>query len=377
MPFPRMTFAAASRAAVVLALAAWSALAASGCDKKQQDRKPRVPVAVATAVERAMPFSLTATGSIEAIETAQVGSQVGGMVTRVGFQEGAEVHQGDVLFELDPRLYRAAYEELKASLARDRAQAHAARLDAQRSQMLYEQQLTSQAEYEQKTAAAEGLDAAVAADSASLEAARLNVQYATVRAPISGRTGRLLVHVGDYVKAATSEPLVTINRVDPVRVRFAVPQDVVPQIARHRDAAYVVIHTSDADSVGRRGRLAFVDNAVDPASGTLTLKGEFDNRDRSLVPGQFVDVRLVLYTDPKAVIVPSPAITTGPQGPYVYVLNADSTVSPRPVGVSRAVDELTILTNGLKAGETVVTDGQLRLSPGARVIVRSGGGFQQ
>jgi multidrug efflux system membrane fusion protein len=371
-----MTSAAATRAAFVVALAAWSTLAVTGCARKQQDRRPRVPVAVAKAVQRAMPFSLIATGSVEAIETAQVGSQVGGVVTRVGFHEGSDVREGDVLFELDPRLFRAAYEQWRASLQRDRAQAHAARLDAQRSQMLFEKQLTSQAEYEQKTAAAEALDAAVAADSASLEAARLNLQYATVRAPITGRTGRQLVHVGDYVKAATSDPLVTINRVDPVRVRFAVPQDVVPQLMRHRSAAYVMIHTTETDTLGRRGRLTFVDNAVDPASGTLTLKGEFDNPDRGLIPGQFVDVRLVLYTDPKAVVVPSPAITTGPQGPYVYVLNPDSTVSPRPVGVSRSVDELTILSKGLAAGETVVTDGQLRLSPGARVVVRASGGFQ-
>jgi multidrug efflux system membrane fusion protein len=145
---------------------------------------------------------------------------------------------------------------------------------------------------------------------------------------------------------------------------------------RHRAEAYVVIHVSETDTVGRRGRLAFVDNAVDPASGTLTLKGEFDNPGHQLIPGQFVDVRLVLYTDPKAIVVPSPAVTTGPQGPYVYVLNPDSTVSTRPVAVARSVDELTVLSKGLQAGETVVTDGQLRLSPGARVVVRSGVGSQ-
>jgi membrane fusion protein, multidrug efflux system len=376
MPVPRKQFAAAARAVPVLALVAWAMLPAVGCGQKKPDRKPRVPVAVAKAVQREMPYALIATGTVEAIETAEVGSQVGGVVQRVAFHEGSDVQAGDVLFELDPRLFRAAYEQWRASLARDRAQAHAARLDAQRSQMLYERQLTSQAEYEQKMAASEALDAAVAADSASLEAARLNLQYATVRAPISGRTGRQLVHVGDYVKAATSEPLVTINRVQPVRVRFAVPQDAVTQLVRHRGDAYVVIHTSETDSAGRRGRLAFVDNAVDPASGTLTLKGEFANADRHLIPGQYVDVRLVLYTDPKAIVVPAPAVTTGPQGPYVYVLNPDSTVSSRPVTVSRSVDEMTILSKGLAAGETVVTDGQLRLSPGARVVVRSGGGNQ-
>ena len=371
----RLWFPAALRAGVCVALAA--AVATTGCSGKKQDRRPRVPVTVATAQQRDMPYALTATGTLEAIETADVGSQVGGVVTRVAFREGDFVAQGAVLFELDPRPFRASYEQWRSALARDKAQAGAARLDAERARQLFEKQLTSQADYEQRTAAAEALAATVSADSAAMEAARLNLQYATIRAPISGRTGRLLVHVGDYVKAASSEALVTINRTDPVRVRFAVPQDEVPQVLAHRGSAHVVIRTGAADSTGRRGRLAFVDNAVDPLSGTLTLKGEFDNRDGRLIAGQFVDVRLVLYTQPKAVVVPAPAVTTGPQGPYVYVLEADSTVKPRPVTVARTVDETTILSKGVTAGETVVTDGQLRLSPGAKVVVRTGGGSQQ
>lgn len=374
MPAYRIPSPAAWRAGVSLALAA--ALAVAGCSGKKQDRRPRVPVTVATAVQRDMPYALTATGTLEAIETADVGSQVGGVVTRVAFREGDFVPQGAVLFELDPRPFRAAYEQWRSALARDRAQAGAARLDAERARQLYEKQLTSQADFEQRTAAAEALAATLGADSAAMEAARLNLQYATIRAPISGRTGRLLVHVGDYVKSASSDPLVTINRTDPVRARFALPQDVVPQVLRHRASAYVVIHTGEADSTGRRGRLAFVDNAVDPLSGTLTLKGEFDNRDGRLIPGQFVDVRLVLFTDPRAIVVPAPAVTTGPQGTYVYVLEADSTVKARPVTVARTVDETAILSKGVSAGETVVTDGQLRLSPGAKVVVRSGGGSQ-
>ena len=372
MPAYRIPSPAAWRAGVSLALAA--ALAATGCSGKKPDRRPRVPVTVAAAEQRDMPFALTATGTLEAIETADVGSQVGGVVTRVAFREGDHVEQGAVLFELDPRPFRAAYEQWRSALARDKAQAGAARLDAERARQLFDKQLTSQADYEQRTAAAEALAATVSADSAAMEAARLNLQYATIRAPISGRTGRLLVHVGDYVKSASSDPLVTINRTDPVRVRFAVPQDAVPLVLRHRASAYVVIHTGEADSTGRRGRLAFVDNAVDPLSGTLTLKGEFGNRDGRLIAGQFVDVRLVLFTDARAIVVPAPAVTTGPQGPYVYVLEADSTVKPRPVTVARTVDETAILSKGVSAGETVVTDGQLRLSPGAKVVVRSGGG---
>jgi multidrug efflux system membrane fusion protein len=370
MPDTRSPLSARLTSLTTLTLAALAVHSVAGCGAAKQDRKARVPVTVAVAIQRDVPFALVATGTIEAIESAEVGSQVGGIVTRVTLREGSEVKAGQVLFELDPRPFRASYEQLKAALARDRAQYGAARLDADRARQLYEKDLTSQADFEQRTAAAEALAAAVSADSAAVEAAKLNLQYATIRAPISGRTGRHMVDVGDYVKAATSEPLVTINRVNPVRVRFNVPQDVMPALMRHRADAYVVLRASEGDTAGRRGRLAFVDNVVDPQSGTLMLKGEFENKDRSLMPGQFVDVRLVLYTDRKAIVVPAPAVTSGPQGPYVYVLNADSTVTPRPVGVSRTVDETALLSSGLKAGETVVTDGQLRLSPGARVVVR-------
>lgn len=360
--------APALRAAAFLVLAA---LVAAGCAGTDKDRRPRVPVTVAAAVQRDMPVALISTGAVEAIETADVGSNVGGIVTRVAFHEGDDVAAGQALFELDPRPFRAAFEQARSAFERDRAQAVAARLDAERARRLYEQQLTSQADYEQRSAAAAALAAAVGADSASMEAARLNLQFATIRSPISGRTGRRLVGVGDYVKAATSDPLVTVNRVNPVRVRFSIPQDAIPQLLAHRERAYVLALLPGADSTGRRGRLAFVDNAVDPQSGTLTLKGEFENRDRRFMPGQFVDVRLVLYTEPNAIVVPSPAVTLGQQGSYVYVMNADSTVTPRPVEVERTVDEMAVVAKGLTAGETVVTDGQLRLSPGARVLVRS------
>ena len=370
LEYPKVPITAAA-ALAALVVASLAAFLIAGCGGDKEARRPRVPVTVAAAVVMDVPYSLIATGTVEAMETAAVGSNVGGVVTRLGFREGSDVAQGQVLFELDPRPFRAAYEQWRSALARDRAQAGAARLDAERARALLAQELTSQADFEQRTATAEALAANVRADSAAMEAARLNLQYATIRAPIAGRTGRRLVNVGDYVKAATSEPLVTINRTNPVRVRFNIPQDAVPQLTRHRGTAWVQIRTSPADSAGRRGRLAFVDNAVDPLSGTLLLKGEFDNRDGRLMPGQFVDVRLVLYTDPGAIVVPEPAVTSGQQGTYVYVLNPDSTVSPRPVGVSRTLDEMTIISSGLKPGETVVTDGQLRLSPGARVVVRS------
>ena len=233
--------------------------------------------------------------------------------------------------------------------------------------------MLSQAEWDQKRAAAEAWDGTVRADSAAVGTARLNLEYAAIRAPIAGRTGRLMVHEGDYVKAATADPVVTINQLHPVRVRFTVPVSAVPLVQRYRDARpRVLVQRAGADSAALEGDLVFVDNAVDQASGTLLLKGEFANRDGRLTPGEFVDVRLVLYVEPRATVVPAPAVTVGQQGPYVYVLNPDSTVSPRPVAIERTVDEMSIVTRGIKPGETVVTDGQLRLAPGAKVMVRKG-----
>jgi len=367
-PAPRV-----AATATILLAAALAVLA--GCGAQQRPRAGRVAVTVATATQREMPFALRSTGTVEPLQTAAVGSQVGGVITRVAFREGDEVRQGQVLFELDHRPFRAALEQARAALARSREQAEVARLDADRGRALIAQGALSQAEWDQKRSAAETAAANLLADSAEVETARLNLDYASIRAPISGRTGRLMAHEGDYVKSATSDPLVTINQQHPVRVRFTVPVNEVPLVQRYRGrGARVIVTTPAPDTVSREGVLAFVDNAVDPASGTLLLKGQLPNLDGLLVPGQFVDVRLVLYTEPRATVVPAPAVTAGQSGTFVYVLNADSTVTARPVTVSRTVDELAVLAGGLEPGETVVTDGQFRLSPGARVLVRAPSG---
>ena len=343
----------------------------AGCSGAQKQRQPRVSVTVTRVENRSVPFALVTSGTVEPIRTAAVGSQVGGVLRRVAFREGSEVREGQVLFQLDDRPFRTSLEQARATLAKDRAQATTARLEAERARALLDQNVVSQSEYEQKQAAAETWAATVRGDSASAATALLQLEYATIRAPISGRTGRLLVHEGDLIRAATADALVTINQTRPVRVSFSVPVSAVPLVQRYRRAnPRVLVGTADPDSEVVDGALVFVDNAVDPASGTLLLKGEFPNRDGRLVPGQFVDVRLVLYDDPNAMVVPAAAVTNGQQGTYVYVMNADSTVATRPVNVSRTVDEVAVVSSGLKPGETVITEGQLRLSPGARVVVR-------
>ena len=362
--------ARAGRARTVLP-AALALLALAGCGDRQHARAPRVPVTVATVASRTMPFELISSGTIEPLQTAAVGSQVGGVVQRVAFREGDDVTEGQLLFQLDPRPFRATLDQAQAALERDRSQYEVARLEADRAQKLYEQNMLSEAEWQQKRNAAEAVAATMSADSAAVASARLNLDYASIRAPITGRTGQLMVHEGDYVKSATSDPLVTINQIHPVRVRFVVPDDAVALVQRHRNGSpRVRVRIPGADSSTIEGALVFVDNAVDPSSGTLLLKGEFANRDGRLVPGQFVAVRLVLYEQPHATVVPSPAVTVGQQGAYVFVLNPDSTVAIRSVAIERAVDEISIVAQGLRPGETVVTDGQLRLSPGAKVAVR-------
>ena len=341
----------------------------SGCAPKKAARNVRVPVRVAATTEQPMPFVLTSVGTVEALRTASVGSQVGGVVTQISFREGDVVRAGQVLIQLDPRPFRAALDQTRAALARDRARAETAQLDADRSKRLFEENVLSVAEWDQKRAEAEALSATVRADSAMVATARLNLEYASIRAPISGRTGRLVVNVGDYVRAATSEPLVTVLEPHPIRVRFTIPERDVPLLQRHlREGPRVEIRPGAA--APREGKLIFVDNTVDAVSGTLLLKGEFANQDGSLVPGQFVDVRLVLYVAEKALVIPSQSVSTGQQGTYVYVVQQDSTVAVRPVEIEHTQDDLAVVRAGLEAGESVVTDGQLRLSPGARVVIR-------
>lgn len=358
--------------AFALAIAASAALA--GCSAKARVRSPRVPVTVARVTVRPVPLVITATGTVEAAQNADVGSQVGGVVRRVAFAEGQEVKAGQVLFELDPRPFRNALAVAQAGLQRDRAQAETARKEADRAKQLYDQGVLSQADWDQKRATSESASATVKSDEAAVANAQLDLQYATIRAPVSGQTGRLMVHVGDLVKSATSDPLVKVVQTRPIRVRFPVSVNDVPLVQRFRRGdPRVDVTIPGGDSVAISGRLVFVDNAVDESSGTLLLKGEFANRDGALVPGQFVDVRLVLEQQHDRLVVPAAAVSRGQEGAFVYVVQPDSTVQTQPVTVERTLDELAVLSGGVEAGQSVITDGQLRLSPGSKVIIREAG----
>lgn len=355
----------------LLALAA--ALAACGGGEA---RPPlAVPVAVARAATRDVPYTIEATGTVEPLQTVAVEPQVTGIVTRVAFHEGDEVQKGQLLFQIDPRPFAAALAEAEAQLHRDSAQAAQAARDAARYAVLVKQDYVTEQQYETQQSTAASLAAAVRADSAAVQTARLNLDYAAIRAPIAGRTGSLLVREGNLARTNSATPLVVINQIRPILARFAVPQAALPQIQRFRgETLRVTVSPAQGDTAGAVGVLSFVDNAVDTSTGTVLLKARFANDDRSLWPGEFVYARLTLYTEKGATVVPAPALTTGQTGTFVFVVNADMTVTMRPVTVERVAGPVAVIASGVKPGDEVVTDGQVRLATGSKVEIKSGPG---
>src|SRR6059036_547072 len=353
------------------AVAALSLFVALGCSKKAGGGASRVPVTVARAEQRPVPYELSGTGTVEPRQTALVQAHVTGILKRVAFHEGDDVAAGQLLFQIEPRPFQASLDQAQAMLQRDQAQAQSAAADAERYAELVKQDYVTKSDYEAKRAAAEALQAVVRADSAAIASAALNLGWATIRAPIAGRTGRLLVREGNLVRANAADPLVVINQIRPILVRFAVPQKYLGEIQRyHQHQLPVFASPSQTDTVFSEGVLTFVDNSVDTTTGTVLLKGEFPNRDNALWPGEFLSVRLQLYVDSSALVVPSQAVMTGQQGTYVFVLNQDGTARSQPVTVERTAGAYAVIRQGVQAGDEVVTDGQVRLVPGASVEVK-------
>lgn len=360
-----------------LRFASLSLLLVAACSQGKARGAPAIPVVAAAVGTRDVPYDLTATGTVEPRQTAQVEAQVTGIVTRVAFHEGDEVRAGQLLFQIDPRPFQAALDQAIAALHRDSAQAVQADRDADRYAALVKQDYVTQEDYDTKRAAAASADATLRADAANVESARLNLEYASVTAPIGGRTGSLLVKEGNLARANNVTPLVVINQIRPILVRFAVPQANLPQIQRFANSDLKIrVSPTAGDTTGSLGHLSFLDNAVDTSTGTVLLKGEFPNDDRSLWPGEFVNVRLELYVEKGATVIPAAAITTGQTGTFVFVVSPDQTVTLRPVTVERTSGDLAVISQGLKPGETVVTDGQVRLASGSKVQVKNGGSAQ-
>jgi len=335
-----------------------------------------VPVVTALVAEKPIPLELSVIGSAEPFSTVAVRAQITGALTSVNFKEGDDVRKGQVLFTLDRRPLEAALEQARANLQRDTAQAANAKSQAQRYQDLAARGIATKEQVDTTTTAAAALDATLGADRAALENATVQLQYATITAPISGRTGALMVNEGNLVRANDATPLVVINQVTPIYVSFGIPEARLPELKRYMAQGSVKVEALAPTDTGAPsvGRITFVDNTVDPTTGTIRIKGTFPNETRHLWPGQFVNVSVTLMTDPRAIVVPTAAVQTGQQGQYVFVVKPDQTVDLRAIIVARAVDNQTVIQQGLKAGETVVTDGQLRLTPGSRISIKSGPG---
>jgi multidrug efflux system membrane fusion protein len=337
---------------------------------------PPVPVTLAKVVRKPMPLELSAIGAVEPSSSVAVRAQTTGELTSVNFKEGDDVEQGQVLFTLDRRPLEAALKQAEAALTRDQAQLANATAQAQRASELAARGIATREQVDTTSTAVSALEATVGADRAAIENATVQLQYATIKSPISGRTGVLMVHPGNLVRANDPTPLVVINQVTPVQVAFGIPERQLALLKQHLAQNTLRVEArpqGDQDSPAI-GRIAFVDNAVDQTTGMIRIKGTFANGDRRLWPGQFVNVVTVLATDPDAIVVPSVAVQTGQQGTYVFVVKDDRTVELRPVTIARTNANDSIVENGLKDGETVVTDGQLRLVPGSRISDKTAAG---
>ena len=406
-------------------------ISCTGDNQGQEKARPGVPVNVATVIQKDVPAQLRVIGKVEAYAGVFIRALVEGELWKVYFKEGQDVQKDNLLLSIDPRPFEAALRQAEANLERDQAlvqqaeanltrdlaqvtqaeanlaknlaQAKNAEEQAKRYAFLVEKGYVAKEQYDQVRTNSESLAATVQADKAAIEnaqaalradkaalenagavvrgsraaveTARIQLGYCSIRAPISGRTGSLLVQQGNIIKA-NDVPIVVINQVNPIYVTFALPEQNLPEIKKHMIAG--VLKTEAVipgdEKTPEQGILTFVDNAVDTATGTIKLKGIFENHERRLWPGQFVDVILTLTTRPNAVLVPSQAIQTGQEGPYVFVVKPDLTVESRPVAVDRSLDGLTVVAKGLQPGETVVTTGQLRLVAGGKVEIKKESG---
>jgi multidrug efflux system membrane fusion protein len=346
------------------------------CSKKTgPPPKPPVPVTAGTVIQKTVPVQVRAIGNVEAYSTISVKSQIDGQLIRVHFKEGQDVKKGDILFTIDPRPYESALKQAEANLAKDSAQLENARVEVSRYAELVKKGYVAQEQYDQIRTNAAALEATVNADKALVENARLQLRYCFIYSPITGRTGNLMANQGNLIKANADNPMVTINQIQPIYVTVSVPEQYLSEIKKYMAGSKVKVEvyvTRDGDHP-EEGVLTFVDNTVDMTTGTIKLKGTFANKEKRLWPGQFVNVILTLTTQPNAVLVPSQAIQTGQSGQYVFVIKSDFTVESRPVIIARTLDGETVVEKGLQPGDKVVTDGQLRLIPGAKVEIKTSG----
>jgi multidrug efflux system membrane fusion protein len=351
-------------------------LALFSCKGKNQEKakvRPPAPVSTAAAITRTVPVFIDAIGTVESLSQVSIKSMINGEITRVHFREGQDVAKGDILFTIDSRPFESAIKKAEADLSRIRAQLATARTNADRYGKLVKDGIVTSEQYESFRTQADSLEADLGAQQANIESLRVQLSYCTIRSPLSGRTGNLLIHPGNIVKANDTASLVTINQIRPIYVAFSVPEKELARIRQSLGNGRLKVGASLQGDSGppETGEVTFLDNAVDQATATIRLKGTFANPRSRLWPGQFASVRLNLASLADVVAVPNQAVQTGQQGQYVIVVTGD-TAEFRPVRAGAAVDGMTVLEQGLKAGEIVVIDGHMRVVPGGKVTAKQG-----
>ena len=340
-------------------------------ERKGPKGSPAIPVSVAQVTQEVVPFRLQAIGNVEAFSTVAVKARVDGQIVEVGFKEGEEARKGQVLFKIDPRPFEAALRQAEANALRDAAARDQARSQEKRYQELLDKNFVSKEAYAQIRTNAAVAEATAGASQAALDNAKLNLEYGTIRAPIEGYAGKIQIQMGNLVRANDVNPLVVINQVRPIYVNFSVPEQRLAEVREHMAARQVAVEAlaPGSDRAAASGMLIFVDNAVDPSTGTIRMRARFPNKDNLLWPGQFVNVSVRLFEQADAIVIPSRAVQTGPEGQYVYVVDRDMVVDVRRITVQRTEGERAVVASGLAKGEQVVTQGQLRLGPKTRVQI--------
>jgi len=339
-----------------------------------QKAAPVVPVTAMAVVQKSVPVRLLAIGNVEPYTTVAVKARADGQLVGVKFKEGDEVRQGNVLFEIDARPFVANLKQAQANLLKDKALYDRAAEQEKRYKDLLGKNFISPDAYEQVRTNLETAAAVMAADEAAIENAKLSLDYATIRAPVTGYAGRIQIQQGNLVKANDTNPLVTINQVVPIYASFSVPEQNIADIRKYLAAGELKVQATfpNAAHAPVAGKLSFIDNSADMTTGTIKLKAEFPNTDKALWPGQFVNIVLTLYEQKDAIVAPSAAIQSGPNGQYVYVVKPDMTVELRNIKIARAEANDTVIASGLQAGDQVVVVGQLRLAPGTKVNLGQG-----
>ncbi len=332
---------------------------------------PLIPVSVAAAEKKDVPVIVRGLGTVQAYKTVAVKTRVDGQIVKISFEEGREVKAGDPLFQIDPRPFQAALEQAKAAKQRDEAQLAGAQLDLDRYGKLIGSGFQSRQSYDQQKTAVDVLKGSIAADQATIDNAELNLAYADIRAPIDGRTGQRMVDLGNLVQTGQGTTLVIINQIKPIYVNFTIPQYANHHLRRRQSAEPLTVFAYSADDKMKlaEGKISLVDNQIDTATGTLRLKGQFENTDERLWPGEFVNVHLQVSMRKDAITVPQRAVMQGASGYYAYVVKPDNTVEHRVIELETTQDGMAVIANGISAGEKVVVDGQYRLTNGSRVRI--------